>query len=656
MDTQWRLTDKSSFPHESEPLAMHEYSESLVKKLEERNLALTEANRVLEERVIVSEFRAAITSTLDLHAVLRLLLEKIDVLVPVPVASAIRLFNEATGEFENTACRNIDQGKWTAEAERKPGQSSRRRRATNGPVVVENIQTDTQNIASEFFRRYGFISYLGIPLTVKNGVVGILDFYTKQFHQFTRQEIDFFVTLAAQGAIAIHNAQLFEEIGVSNAELEKTTRYLGRLLKQLGGLYTALTPISPASSTEEMMNGIIDRIMDATSADACLIRVWDKNASSYPIIGQRGFPDDYLKRTVAASRGGAVDWVIRSGEPLIAADIASEPRLKGKTQLQLGLCSCALLPLKVHDEVRGVIHVSSRRMGYFDDNQKDHLMAIARQMGIALENRELFYELKSSRDELERANKVKDEFLSVMSHELRTPINLIMGYTSLLKEGAVGEIQPAQQDALKKISRGSSELLAMVDSILYITSLETNQLTVERQEFCLASLLAEVKAAYETTTPNEVSLIWDYGANLPRIKTDHKKLKQILNNLINNAVKFTEQGKVTVSAKLFEKPSNGTGINAKSIAGGTASKTISKAGEWIEFKVADTGVGIPPETLPHIFNKFYQVDSSQTRRYEGAGLGLYIVEKFAELLGGRIEVESEVEKGSTFTVTLPMDR
>src|SRR4029077_8979791 len=259
------------------------------------------------------------------------------------------------------------------------------------------------------------------------------------------------------------------------------------------------------------------------------------NASSYPIIGHRGFSEDYVEQVVAASGGGAVDWVIKHGEPLIAPDIAKEPRLKAKIQLQLGLRSCALLPLRIDDEVRGVMHVASQKSGYFDEAQREHLSAIARQMSIALENRELFYGLKMSRDKLERANRVKDEFLNVMSHELRTPVNLIMGYTNLLKEGAVG-----QEDGLKKISSASSDLLTMVDSLLYATLLEADQLTVEAQEFSPVSLLEEVRADCNATTPQQMSLLWDYARDLAAIRTDRKKLKNILHHLLHNALKFTE--------------------------------------------------------------------------------------------------------------------
>jgi signal transduction histidine kinase/CheY-like chemotaxis protein len=608
-----------------------------------------QTERQLKHIEALREIDKAITSTLDLRAVLNLLLEKIEFFLPFSAASTIRLYNQAMRKFENTACRGINETAWKAGSERKTGQLSSGMRGNKAPIIIDNIQTDSQGRSPSFFRKQGFVSYLGVPLIAKDEILGILGFYTKKFHEFSSQEIDFLLTLAGQAAIAIHNAQLFEEIGHSNAELEKTTRYLGRSLKRLGGLYTALTPVAPSSSTEEMMDGILDRVIDATGADAALVRTWDRNASSYPIIGQRGFPEAYVKQIIAASGGGAVDWVIKHGEPVIAPDIAKEPRLKAKIQLQLGLRSCALLPLKIDGEVRGVMHVASQKLGYFDDAQREHLSAIARQMSIALENRELFYGLKLSRDKLERANRVKDEFLNVMSHELRTPVNLIMGYTNLLKEGAVG-----QEDGLKKISSASSDLLAMVDSILYATLLETNQLTVETQEFSLASLLEEVRADCDTAKPQQINLRWDYAGDLAAIRTDRKKLKNILHHLVHNALKFTERGETIVSARLLPSTANGKNNDAASPAEDLGSPDMSSAADWIEFKVADTGIGISADVLPKIFDKFYQADSSQSRQHGGTGLGLYIVKNFVDLLGGKIGVESEVGKGSRFTVTIPV--
>jgi PAS domain S-box-containing protein len=800
----------------------------------EHNLKHLEALREIDQ---------AITSTLDLQSVLRLLMEKIDVLLPFHAATTLRLFNRTTGTFENAACRNIDEQEWKTRIGRGTRSRSEELLETKRPVIVANIQDEPGVSAARFYREYGFVSYLGVPLLAKDEVVGILGFYTKDAHDFTRQEVDLLLTLAGQAAIAIQNAQLYEEIDRAKKELETTNRSLESSLKQLDSLYTALSPIATGVSTQDLTNGIIDRLIEATAADAALIRLRDKEGRKLPIIAHRGFSEAYLDRVKEAPPSGAVAWVIDHGEPILAPDIAAEPRLQGKVQLQLGLRSCAILPVDVHGTVHGILHVASRSLDHYNDAQKNHLMAIARQMSIAIENRKLFDDVMASRDELKRtnvalsesnrmlsalhtvaaatsqslnlnrvldraiekiteifafeatrihlydeqsqqitrrasfeknperfmrnaifkkgqgivgkviesgeslifsdvdadprypkfsrtgiaskfndrffavfpirsklrifgamsclgsaprrlsageiqllealadqlaiaientglyealslkvdelqrktaeleqANKVKDDFLGVVSHELRTPINVIMGYTSLFKEGVFGEIKAAQEDALAKIARESKDLLAMINTLLHATSLDSEPVVLEAQVFSPESLLAELRANYAVTVPRQLTLSWQYPESLPLLNTDRRKLRQILDNLISNAVKFTENGTVTVTVGgMVGESGNGPAVSSEPSAS-SAQPSI------LEFTVSDTGVGIPSDRLAKIFDKFYQVDSSETRRYGGVGMGLYIAKRFTELLGGTITVESIEGKGSTFRLTVPCQR
>ncbi|HEX9787705.1 MAG TPA: GAF domain-containing protein [Candidatus Binatia bacterium] len=715
---------------------------------------------------------------------------------------------------------------------------------TKRPVIVANMQDEPGVSAARFYREYGFVSYLGVPLLAKDEVVGILGFYTRAAHDFTQQEVDLLLTLAGQAAIAIQNAQLYEEIDHSKKELETTNRSLEFSLRQLDSLYTALSPITTSVSTQDLMNDIMDRLIEATGADAALIRLWDKEALKLPIVAHRGFSEAYLKRVEEAPPGGAVAWVIDHGKPIIAPDIAAEPRLQGKFQLRLGLRSCAILPVDVHGEVHGILHVASRVLDHYNASQKNHLTAIARQMSIAIENRKLFDDVSASSNELKRtnaalfesnrmlsalhavaaaasqsidlnrvldraiekiteifgfeatrihlyseqtedivrrasfeknperftsnvsfkkgqgvvgsvvasgeplifedietdpryhqvsrtyiaskfnsrffavfpirsklrifgamsclgsaprklllaeiqllealadqlavaientglyealslkvgelqrktteleqANKVKDDFLSVVSHELRTPINVIMGYTSLFKDGVFGEIKAAQEDALAKIARESRDLLTMINTLLYATSMDTEPAALESQVFVTASFLAELRANYAVTVPRHLTMDWQYPENLPPLNTDRRKLRQILDNLISNAVKFTEHGTVTVTARIMA----GKELSPKGRAVGSDSSADRTRHPVLEFAVSDTGVGIPGDQLIKVFDKFYQVDSSETRRYGGVGMGLYIARRFAELLGGTITVESIEGKGSTFRLTLPCE-
>jgi signal transduction histidine kinase len=544
----------------------------------------------------------------------------------------VRLFNPENGLLEPVACRNLDEKEWKTEAWRGGRGLANVAFETNAPTIIRNAQSDPRVRDPEFYRKHKLISYLGIPLIAKEKTLGVIGFYTKQKHDFSNDEVEFLKTLAGQAGIAIYHAQLFEEIGRSKKELESTNQYLDKSLRQLGGLYTALTPIDSAASMPELMGGIIERLMGATGADAALIRVWNKEDGTFPIIGHRGFSDDYLKRVETAPPGGALEWVIKHSESIIAPDIASEPRLKGKVQLQLGLRSCAILPLNVHGEVRGILHVASCKLGYFNEEQKDQLTAIARQMSIALDNHELFYSLKSSRDELEKANQVKDEFLGIVSHELRTPLNVIMGYTGLLQEGMFGELSPEQNNALHTVTIQSQDLLSIVSKILQATRIESGEIIpVIRTAVNLTGFLDELKMAYDIPTKKELTIDWDYPFDLPYVETDSGKLKEILQNLLSNALKFTEEGSVSISAQYIPE-----------------AKTLV-------LRVADTGVGIPKELVPIIFEKFRQVDGSNTRLHGGVGLGLYIVKKYTELLGGEVEVKSELGKGSTFTVTIPCE-
>ena len=192
--------------------------------------------------------------------------------------------------------------------------------------------------------------------------------------------------------------------------------------------------------------------------------------------------------------------------------------------------------------------------------------------------------------------------------------------------------------------------MAMINNILQATALETEKVNIDMHEVSLGDFLSNLKASYESPINKDFTLEWDYPADLPVVKADSAKLKLIMQNLIDNAIKFTAKGSVTISARVSDQPST---ISHQSSA--NSKLKTQNFQQFVEFKVADTGVGIPPDALPLIFDKFRQADSSETRSFGGVGMGLYIVRKFAELLGGTIEVESEAGKGSTFIVKIPLE-
>jgi signal transduction histidine kinase len=206
----------------------------------------------------------------------------------------------------------------------------------------------------------------------------------------------------------------------------------------------------------------------------------------------------------------------------------------------------------------------------------------------------------------------------------------------MLRQQLLGPLTSDQAHALNVIQRNSQELYRMIDSIMDATKIETGSMVTEKERVSLRPFLGDIKVGYDCPNPRSIQVQWQFPDSLPSLWTDPRKLRQILTNLVNNAIKFTDEGSVVISAQ---------------------EKIVTEAGgrqRWVEFRVTDSGIGIPLEEREKIFERFHQVDGSGTRSFEGVGLGLYIVKSFTEMLNGRVSVESDLGKGSTFIVSLPL--
>lgn len=348
-----------------------------------------------------------------------------------------------------------------------------------------------------------------------------------------------------------------------------------------------------------------------------------------PVALRKIKDEEWKEKEWKAGNRLALSAVERKG-PVIVASVSVDPRTGDREFFrERGIVSYLGLPLIVKGEVLGVLSLYTSEEMSFGQKEVEFLMTLTDQAAIAIQNSQLYEETKKQTAALELSNKVKDEFLSVISHELRTPLSAVMGYATMMQDGALGELKTQQGEALRVIENQTKDLLTMINSILDATKMGAGSIVVEQQEVDLNALLEEMQQTYRVPVNKDVTVVWDCTDRLPRIQTDPGKLKQILQNLINNGIKFTDRGRVTISARHLPKLQS------------------------VEFQVTDTGIGIPQEIQPLIFERFRQGDSSDTRRHGGVGLGLYIVNTFTRLLGGTVQIESTPGRGSRFTVRLP---
>jgi PAS domain S-box-containing protein len=412
-------------------------------------------------------------------------------------------------------------------------------------------------------------------------------------------------------------------------EARATERQIDMHTRRQAALYELNLAATSTLELRTVLHALLDRLEPLVPGAAMTVLLLDQSGQGLRKVTCRGIDETAWKS--APRRELAIHPTLRLKETVESADIREFPGggLDYVFFSSRGFCSYLGFPLIAQNRVIGVLSFYSRQQRFYSDEEKTFLRTLCAQAAVAIHNSMLYGQIRRQATALEKANRVRDDFLSVMSHELRTPLNVISGYTRLVQEGVMGDVSPEQYKALDKVGRHTNELLFMVSSIMNAAKIEGGALELDPQEFLVTELLDEVKALYDYPRGKDVALDWDYPGDLPPMRSDRDKLKHVVQNLINNALKFTDSGSVTVTAR----QSRDQGV--------------------VEITVTDSGIGIPAEDLPLIFDRFRQVDSSKTRAHGGVGLGLHIVRTFTNLLGGQIKVNSTCGQGSTFTITLP---
>ena len=323
---------------------------------------------------------------------------------------------------------------------------------------------------------------------------------------------------------------------------------------------------------------------------------------------------------------------VADGSVLNLADVEVDPRMSGPVKeiyRARGVRSAVWVPMVRAGRAIGAINVAHRDRAAFSDTRVQLLQTFADQAVIAIENARLFREIEDKSRQLEVASRHKSEFLANMSHELRTPLNAVIGFSEVLAAGMFGAVNDKQAEYLRDILESGRHLLSLINDILDLSKIEAGRMELELADFDVPSAIENALALVrERALRREISLRRDIDEGVGVVRADERKVKQVLLNLLSNALKFTPEG-------------------------GRVDVRVTADDRRVEVSVIDTGVVIAPGDQEAVFEEFRQVGAVD-KKVEGTGLGLALSRKFVELHGGHIRVTSQVGAGSTFTFTIPL--
>jgi signal transduction histidine kinase len=594
-------------------------------KLDQQGRVLSEA---LDQQKATSEvLRVISNSPLDLQSALGAIAE-----------SAARLLDVAGAEInrlDGDGLRLI--AKHGALAQRPIGSV---RPITRGLVIGRAVidrttvhVPDLQAAESEFpggaasARRYGHRTTLATPLLRQGEPIGAILIRRMEVRPFTENQITLLKTFADQAVIAIENVRLFE------AEQQRT-RELAEALKQQTATADVFKVVSRSTfDLQLVLDTLVKSAAQLCDADQTMIRRQEGGVLVRAVgYGYSSEFSEYARALpIEPGRGTAAGRALLEGKIIHIPDVRTDPEyVWTEAQKFGGFRTVLAVPMLRGNNPIGVLTLTRSEVRPFTDKQIDLVTTFADQAVIAIENVRLFDEIQDKSRQLAEASQHKSQFLANMSHELRTPLNAIIGVSEMLREDA----EAAKQDLepLDRVLGAARHLLALINDILDLSKIEAGRMELALSSFALAPLIADVVKTIEPLAAKNANKVAAHcDASIGTMQADQIRLRQAFLNLMSNANKFTERGAISINAR--QEQENGR--------------------DWITVAVTDTGIGMTPEQMGKLFQEFSQASSTTASKYGGTGLGLAISKRFCQMMGGDITVESELGRGSTFTIRLP---
>ncbi len=483
------------------------------------------------------------------------------------------------------------------------------------PAVID---AQTQAV----FKHLGVQSAAILPIATGQELFGwLLLETTSHTRRFTDEDVIPYRTLADQAAVALQSLRLFEQTRKRAAEMQ-TVAEVGAEASAALDIERLLWAVSDLTKERFGLYHAHIYLMDEAGENLVLAagageagRTMVEAHHSIPVRNERSL----VVRAARTREGVFINDVTR------APDFLPNPLLPA-TRSEIAS------PMIVGDRVIGVLDVQANQIGYFTQEDLRVQMTLASQVAVAVQNARLFAAQVQTAEQLREVDRLKSEFLASMSHELRTPLNSIIGYAEVLLDGIDGDLTDDMQEDVTAIHGSGKHLLNLINDILDLAKIEAGQMDLVCEYMDLKPLAEDVlNTARVLLRDKSVQLLVDMPDDLPQVYADGLRIRQVLSNLLTNATKFTEEGSITVRARLDD---TNPGV--------------------LRVSVIDTGIGMTSEQLEVIFDRFRQVDQSHTRRAGGTGLGLSITQQLIDMHGGTIWVESERGTGSTFGFTLPL--
>ena len=554
--------------------------------------------------------------------------------------------------------------------------------ASGEPLLVEDL-ADSQVKTRLVVEQEGLRSFAGVPMKAKDRVVGVIAVASHIPRSFAPHEVRLLTSVSNQVGLAVEKVQLYNQTREYAEQQEKSNEVLQRINtmlmesqaeleekilaikaaemeiqqrnRELSALNAIATTVNQYLDFEKVSVSAIDKVLETLNLAYGEIFIFDPKTREMNLVVARGDPPPFAFHIERFGLGeGLPGLVAQNKEPLLIEDIASDLRFirglkdKGTSYSVVGI------PLFAQDQLVGAMDFFSPAGRPFTPPMVDLLTTIGHQIGVAVANARLFKEinqtaeqLRRANDELQELNRLKSDFIAVVSHELRTPLASIIGYVDLMLDEKTGALNEAQAQYLRVIERNTDRLSHLVNDILDISRLEAGRMDLSLVPLDAAELIQETVVTMQPQAQTRgIELSASIAEGLPLIRGDPDRIRQVLVNLLGNAIKFTPSGgRVEVSARCLaagEQPP-------------PPGPELAATGEWLLVSVMDTGVGIAKEELGRIFDKFYQTGDFAERRAGGSGLGLSIARGIVEAHGGKIWAQSTgTNRGSTFTFALPV--